>query len=256
MSSTIKTNKFIIVVKHSQMLYCNRCRRIIQENSDRWILPTGRSEHEVVCFDCLNEPFCQTENCTNPKSSGWCLSCGKRSGHCKEHTRLYKLRVRTAVCNCLTDTRKKRQECEKLHYRYDARDVCQSCWDARCMRSIRCGIPKSECSKCSEELDSCWRHAQHIITEQDEYERPVCQNCYVKYQCANCGLPRDGTSCKLCDKMFCYECRSSKLTRVHDPAPTSTLPDGTVIVKMVKKCHFECTNSSNCIKPDRRQNNK
>ena len=231
------------------MLYCCRCHRLIEDlNTDRWIHnQTGRPEHEVVCFDCLNEPFCHTENCTKSKSSGSaCLNCGKSSRHCKEHTQLYKLRIRSAVCNCVHDTRKKGQECAKFHYRYDARDVCQSCWDARCMGSIHCGIPKSECFKCPEHLITCWRHAPHIITEKDEYERPVCLTCHMKYQCSNCSLARDGRSCKLCDKMFCYECQSSKLRQVDDPSPHRTLPYG-------KKFHFECAQPSHCTKTRNRR---
>ncbi len=214
------------------MLYCYRCRRLIPPTSERWIKEKGRSEHEVVCLDCLNLPFCQTENCTNPKKSGSCKKCGANaSSYCAHHSdSSYHLRLLTAICNCVKETRKQAQNCEKFHYQYDSQNVCQSCFDSRCMTGVNCGIKKSLCGKCNISLESCWRHSNHIITEHDGYERPVCQNCFMKFQCCQCGLHREGRSCKFCEKMFCYECQPTKLKRVNACSRKGM-------------CHFECTNS-------------
>ena len=221
------------------MLYCYRCRHLIQQTSERWIKRSnayekGRAEHEVVCFDCLNLPFCQTENCTNPKKTGSCQKCGKQRSHCEDHTPSHKLRLLTAICNYVKETRKMAQDCEKSHYRYEDKNVCKSCFDSRCMgSSVRCGTGKSECWKCSTSLDTCWRHAKYNVTENDEYERSVCGECYIKYQCFNCGLHREGTACELCHKMFCYECQSSKLK-------------GPEVTKFYFECSgSDCTNTKN-----------
>ncbi len=223
------------------MRYCYKCRTVILQDCSRWQCELGKPDCEVICFACMHEPFCQTENCTKKRESGKCKKCGKDSSLCEEHSSLYEGRILSGRSKCIHKEGKERNECKRSHQLYELKKICKSCFDSKC-HTADCGETKVPCRKCHIKLTTCWRHTAHFIADKNGDDLAVCKNCHIKTRCHECALHKDGQICSVCDKCFCFE--YDKIRRILDPSPQTILEDGTVLNYKVVKFHHECIRSS------------